>query len=1117
MADAVLQFLLEKLSSSIQRELGLLWGVNKTMKKLWSTLSTIHATLEDAEEKQLNDEAIKNWLRKLKDAAYVVEDILDECKTEALLLEYTGSHSSGLINKVCISFLTSKFHWKNILFRRNIGTRMKAIQERLDQIAQERLNFHLRETGKERQTNMTMEMRQTGSILTEPEVFGREEDRERIVMHLVKNSSDAERLLVYPILGMGGIGKTTLAQLVLKDERVVRHFDLMIWVCVREDFDVKRLIREIIESASGNACEALGLDPLQRRLREKLNGKRYLLVLDDVWSDDQGKWEELKSVLDCGSKGSSIVITTRIVTVAAIMGTIPAHSLSALSEDDCWTLFRQRAFGNNGVENRPNIVAIGKEIVRKCGGVPLAAKTLGSLMRFKVEENEWISVRDSEIWNLPQKESSILPALRLSYNNLPLQLRCCFAYCAVFPKAAVILKEYLMILWMANGFISSNGKLEPEDAFNEAWNELYWRSFFHDVKKNYCGNIVSFRMHDLVHDLAQSVMEDECQVIKDGGSSRSTNITERTRHVTLIPEHLDAIPRDLMKAESLRTLILNQQDKLIFDEAVVRTIFGRSNFCFLRAVDMSSSDMTMLPASISKLKHLRYLDLSDTNIRKLPESLCSLLNLQTLSLNYCYTLQSLPNNLTCLRNLRHLYLKGCHRLTRMPPNIGQLSCLQTLSMFIVGCTGGCHLDELQHLNLRQEIKITHLERVGNLTEAKKANLVGKHNLRSLLLSWQPTHESNKQDFVEQVLEALEPHLNLQCLYIQGYKGNQFPSWMMDPILENLVDITLLGCKNCSQLPPFGQLPSLRKLYIGGMDHVEYVDNYQFHAGGATLIQFPSLECLHIFDFPNLLSISREDARHDLFPHLARLRIEECPKLMTLPACLPSLKEMCVSGCSEVLLGSIANFSSLITLEISNNDDVISFPEGVLRNLNSLKTLWVEDFTKLEKLGDEQDLQGLKSLQELCFQSCDELNSLSDWVCSLTSLKALHLDCCPGLVDLPEGIKSLNSLHVVSISNHPNLVALPDALQHVSALQYLCVWDCPNLASLPNWLGNLTPLRYLLIANCPKLASLPRSVQCLTRLQTLEISGCPELERRCEKGRGEDWAKIAHVPNVLREM
>ncbi|PON63317.1 NB-ARC domain containing protein, partial [Parasponia andersonii] len=276
------------------------------------------------------------------------------------------------------------------------------------------------------------------------------------------------------------MGKTTLAQLVFNDERVDKHFQLKMWVCVSEDFDVLRLIKAIIESGTGRSCEALEMDPLQKCLRDMVKGKRFLLVLDDVWNEDQEQWDKLKYVLACGSYGASIVVTTRLKRVASFMGTVPMHQLSCLSEDDCWSLFKQRAFGNQ-TEERPNLVMIGKEIVKKCKGVPLAAKPLGGLMCFKNEENEWLSVMHSALWNLPEDNGSILPALRLSYLHLPVEQRRCFAYCAIFPKDYAIEKEKLIHLWVANGLISSKRGLEIEDIGGEIFNELCWRSFFQDV------------------------------------------------------------------------------------------------------------------------------------------------------------------------------------------------------------------------------------------------------------------------------------------------------------------------------------------------------------------------------------------------------------------------------------------------------------------------------------------------------------------------------------------------------------------------------------------------------------------------------------------------------------
>ena len=265
MADAFLQFLLEKLNSLIQKELGLIWGVDKEMKKLSSLLTTIQAVLEDAEEKQITNRALQNWLRKLKDAAYKVDDILDECSIQAARLESTGQK----VHTPLLCYLRPQ----NILFCRKIGSRMRDIRERLDEIAEERSKFHLIEGGVQGRLDV-LENRQTGSIITESKVYGRDEDKEKIIEHLVEVVADSDDISVYPIVGLGGLGKTTLAQMVFNDERVIRHFELRIWVCISEDFSVKRIIKAIIESVTRTACDALDLDPLQKRLQGILNGKR---------------------------------------------------------------------------------------------------------------------------------------------------------------------------------------------------------------------------------------------------------------------------------------------------------------------------------------------------------------------------------------------------------------------------------------------------------------------------------------------------------------------------------------------------------------------------------------------------------------------------------------------------------------------------------------------------------------------------------------------------------------------------------------------------------------------------------------------------------------------------
>ena len=1016
MAEAVLELLLDNFNSLVQKELGLFLGFEKDFKSLSSLLTTIKATLEDAEEKQFTDpvhgKAIKDWLLKLKDAAYVVDDILDECATKALELEYKGS-KGGLPHMLHSSCLCS-LHPKQVAFRYKIAKKMKSIRERLDEIAAERTNFHLTEIVRENKSGV-LDWRQTTSIISQPQVYGRDEDKDKIVNFLVGKASGNEDLSVYPIVGLGGLGKTTLAQLIFNHQRVVQHFEPRMWVCVSEDFSLKRMTKAIIEAATKKSCDDLELDPLQKRLQDLLQGKRFLLVLDDVWDDKQENWQKLSVVLACGGKGASIVVTTRLAKEAEIMQTVRPHDISKLSDEDCWELFKQNAFGPNEVE-REELVMIGKEIIGKCGGVPLAAKALGSLLRFKREENEWRYIKESKIWNL-QDEDNVMPALRLSYLNLPVKLRQCFAFCALFPKDERISKQLLIQLWVANSFISANKMLDKEDIANDAWNELYWRSFFQDFERDVFGEIISFKMHDLVHDLAQSISEEVCFFTK---IDDMPSTLERIRHLSFaenIPESVVSI--FMRNIKSPRTCYTSSFD------------FAQSNVSNFRSLHVLKVTLPKVSSSISHLKSLRYLDLSHGQFETLPESICKLWNLQILKLDYCFSLQKLPYNLMHLKALQHLSLKNCRELSSLPHQIGKLTSLKTLSMYVVGKKRGFLLAELGQLNLKGELYIKYLERVKSVEDAKEANMLSKH-VSNLWLEWY--EESQLQENVEQILEVLQPYTQqLQTLCVVGYTGSYFPEWMSSPSLIHLRKLRLENCKSCLNLPQLGKLPSL--------------------------------EVLGLFDLPKLTRLSREDGEN-MFQQLFNLEIRRCPNLLGLP-CLPSLKVMIIEGkCNHDLLSSIHKLSSLESLEFGGIKELKCFPDGMLRNL--------------------------------------------------TSLKKLMIICCSEIEVLGEALQHVTSLQWLTLGNLPNLTSLPDSLGNLCSLQSLILGNLPNLISLSDSLGNLSSLQGLEIYKCPKLICLPASIESLTALKSLDICDCHELEKRCKRETGEDWPKISHI-QYLRGM
>jgi hypothetical protein len=428
------------------------------------------------------------------------------------------------------------------------------------------------------------------------------------------------------------------------------------------------------------------LDDLQQRLQQKLTGKKFLLVLDDVWDDYDDRWNKLKEVLRSGAKGSAVIVTTRNEMVTRRMAATFVQPMGRLSEEDSWHLFQRLAFGMKRTEERAQLEAIGVSIVKKCGGVPLAIKALGNLMRLKDNEDQWIAVKESEIWDLREEASKILPALRLSYTNLSPHLKQCFAFCAIFPKDQVMMREELIALWMANGFISCRREMNLHVTGIEIFNELVGRSFLQEVEDDGFGNITC-KMHDLMHDLAQSIAVQECYMSTEGDGK--LEIPKTVRHVAFYNKSVASSSKGL-KVLSLRSLLLrNKQYWNGWGK-----IRGRKH----RALSLRNVRAKKLPKSICDLKHLRYLDVSGSEFKTLPESITSLQNLQTLDLSSCGELIQLPKGMKHMKSLVYLDITGCYSLRFMPCGMGQLICLRKLTLFIGGGENGCRISELEGLN-----------------------------------------------------------------------------------------------------------------------------------------------------------------------------------------------------------------------------------------------------------------------------------------------------------------------------------------------------------------------------------------------------------------------------------
>ncbi|XP_031248154.1 putative disease resistance protein RGA4 [Pistacia vera] len=806
--------ILKKIGSLVGGELSLLWNLESDLRRLEGTMRTIKAVLLDAETKQTQNHQLRDWLAKLKDVFYDAEDVLDEFDFQA------SSRSQQWSSTLKVS---QYFSSSNAI---NIGKKIKQIKKRLDVIAYDRLKFHLIENHIDVRHVIPKE-RETNSFFQASDVIGREKDKENIITFLTKPGD--VNVSVIPIVGIGGLGKTTLSKMVYNDERIYRHFELKMWVCVSDDFDVTRLIKEIIYSAKHEDCSKLKADEIPRRLQEILVGQKFLLVLDDVWNEKPMKWMDLRNLLRNGVNGSKVIVSTRNRIVAEIMGTVSPYFIEGLSLEDSLSLFKKCAFKDGEGKDFPNLVKVAEDIVKKCKGVPLALRTLGSLLFANTDEDEWLRIKRSDIWQLKQEKEHILPVLKLSYDNLPSHLKQCFAYLSLFPKDYIYDSADVTGYWMAHGlFATSNDDIEElEDVAVRCLKDLWSRCFLEDfTEHNHL--FYKFKMHDLMHDLAISVAKSEYAVIKSGsqivdGSVRHFSITDSVVNHQKPPGVL------YNRSETVRSVIFLKNYEYIDVSFIDTCIF---KFKHLRLLSLNRVLFYVLPKSVRTLIHLRYLDLSYNHLlKKLPESICELQKLETLRLFGCDGIKKLPKKIQRMISLRHVEITTKEWFLR-EDGIGCLSSLKFLTLYgcrnLVGlCEGMQGLTSLRRLVLQVcpltslPYSIKYLKRLETVMIIDCVNLNLKMEFQgedkdNLCLGVRKFIISRLPSLVDLPQLILQGSANtLECIMIQSCLNLvELPEWLQN--LTSLQTLEILNCPSLSRLPEGMQrLTVLRKLKIQG--------------------------------------------------------------------------------------------------------------------------------------------------------------------------------------------------------------------------------------------------------------------------------------------------------------